>query len=552
MSDIKNSCLNNITLSSTLNSICKSVTRDYLDSIDIDNPPSPDEIEVELVNLTREAINLENQIRSKCDKLKAPIKLKASQIGDILLKLHNIVCIDYLDKGVYGDGCVLAVYQDSGPQEGLYSCCENYIEKMVEEYDYSITEKELNDVMKHLKRNARIVLRNVDPDLIAVNNGIFNFKTKQLMPFSPEYIFVAKLKVDYNPFAVNKTIHNEEDGTDWDVESWMSELSDDPEIVQLLWEVIAAIVRPFVKWNKVAWFYSDTGNNGKGTICELLRNICGDGSYASIPVADFEKPFALEPLLSVNVVITDENNVGDYVDKAANFKAAVTNDIISINRKYRQVVSVCFKGFILECCNDMIRIKDRSESFARRMLIIPFDKCFTGKERKYIKHDYLHRPEVLEYVLYKVLHMNFYELSEPRACISLLEDYKEFNDPIRLFWNEISEELVWDLVPYAFLYDLYKAWFKKNSPGGAIQSKRPFKDSIKSIIRTCSNWICYDKKVRPAQRMKKTEMLISEYELEDWRCWDSGGHYKTILKSSYNGGLIRTGMGMDDVTFEDA
>src|SRR5699024_12115213 len=115
-------------------------------------------------------------------------------------------------------------------------------------------------------------------------------------------------------------------------ESWMKELSDDSEIVNLLWEILGAIIRPLVPWNKSAWFYSEKGNNGKGTLCELMRQLCGSGSYASIPLADMGKDFMLEPLTRASAIIVDENDVGTYIDKAANLKAIITNDVIQINK----------------------------------------------------------------------------------------------------------------------------------------------------------------------------------------------------------------------------
>ena len=186
-------------------------------------------------------------------------------------------------------------------------------------------------------------------------------------------------------------IHNDEDGTDWDVESWMMSLSDDLEVVQVLWECLGAIIRPNVPWNKSAWFYSESGNNGKGTLCELMRQLCGEGSYASIPLSDFGKDFMLEPLLRASSIIVDENDVGTFIDKAANLKAVITGDTLSINRKFKTPVAFNFHGFMVQCLNEMPRIKDRSDSFFRRQLFVPFTKCFTGAERKYIKTDYLHR-----------------------------------------------------------------------------------------------------------------------------------------------------------------
>ena len=57
------------------------------------------------------------------------------------------------------------------------------------------------------------------------------------------------------------------------------------------------------------------------------------------------------------------------------------------------------------------------------------------------------RKEVVEYVMYKVLNMNYYEFDVPEVCKNALEEYKEFNDPVRQFMAEIMPQLQWDFVP---------------------------------------------------------------------------------------------------------
>ena len=529
----------------TLNETIRICTEDYLDQIDLDNPPTPSDIEAELVTLVKDACLLENQIRAKGDTLKPPTKLCPSQISSIMLKLHNIVRVKCGGENADPAYDLLAIYQDSGDNEGIYITDEDVFKKLAKQYNYGISGRELSDVMEMIRLEAPRVSRTKNRDLIAVNNGIFNYETKQLEPFSPEYVFLVKSKVNYNPFAVNVVIHNDDDDTDWDVESWMADLSDDPEVVQLLWEILSAIVRPFVRWNKSAWFYSNTGNNGKGTLCELMRSLCGDGSFAAIPLSDFSKDFALEPLTRATAVIVDENDVGCYIDKAANLKAVITNDVIPINRKFKTPISYQFYGFMVQCLNEFPRIKDKSDSFYRRQLFIPFDRCFTGRERKYIKNDYLHRPEVLEYVLYKVLTMNFYTLSEPASCKNALDEYKEFNDPVRQFLDEMFPQFVWDLVPFSFLYDLYKSWFRKNSPNGTIQGRNTFINDVLNLLGDYPDWYCMGRTVavRPAQKMSKPEPLIAEYNLVEWKNQNyGGGNLDRIcipsLKSSYNG-LLR-------------
>ena len=337
------------------------------------------------------------------------------------------------------------------------------------------------------------------------------------MPFSPDYVFLTKSRVNYNPNAQNVVIHNDNDGTDWDVESWLEEVVPDAEVRQLIWEILGAIIRPFVRWNKSAWFYSTTGNNGKGTLCALMRNLCGPGTYASIPLSDFGKEFHLEPLLRASAIIVDENDVGTYIDKAANLKAVITGDTIQVNRKFKLPIAYRFCGFMVQCLNEMPRVKDKSNSFYRRQLFVPFTACFTGRERKYIKDDYLKRPEVLEYVLWKVLNMDYYQLSEPEACKAALDEYKTTNDPLAQFLEEILSQLAWDLAPLEFIYDLYRSWMRRNNPSGAPVSKTILARELAEQIKLYPDWSYEREKIhKPGHKMDCAEPLIDEYDLTKW------------------------------------
>lgn len=530
----------------TLNHIIKTVTKAFVFLLDSNNPPPPADIEETLLEDIQNDISLENANRAKGNSLKAPCKLNASQIADIMLKIHHIVRVNCAGPNSDESCDILAIYL---PEEGIYTSDEDVFKLLALEYNYSATPKELKDIVEIIRIKAPRVERTEDRDLITVNNGIFNFATKELMPFSPDYVFLSKSKVNYNPKATNVVIHNDEDATDWDVESWLAELSDDSETVQLIWEILSAIVRPMVRWNKSAWLYSEMGCNGKGTLCELMRNLVGEGSYATIPLSDFGKDFALEPLIRSSAIIVDENDVGSYVDKAANLKAVITGDVISINRKFKTAIAYQPRVFMVQCLNEYPRIKDRSESFYRRQLFIPFTKSFKGQERKYIKEDYLYRPEVLEYVLFKVLNMNHYKLSEPEACKLALDEYKTANDPIRVFLDEMLPQFVWDLVPYSFLYALYLEYMKRNNPKGSPESKNKFTLEVRGLISgnrdKYSDWTITSGQTRPGKRMNNPEHLIAQFNLIDWKNPTfTGGDLDKIctpmLATKYEG-LLRIG-----------
>lgn len=560
-----------------LNDIVRNETSSYLsDSVDPENPPLPSTIESELLDRVNDSIEIENVGRPKRNQLPFLKTLTHGQISMILLHLHNICRIAPAGKNTDADYDLIAMYMSEGPDAGIFVTSEDTFRAVARQYNFSLTTNEFREILAALKDGSPRRYRTQDRDLIAVNNGVFNYATKTLEPFSPEHVFLSKSHVDYDPGATNVVLTNPDDGTTWDVESWMETLSDDPEVVHLLWEILGAIIRPHVRWNKSAWFYSERGNNGKGTLCELMRNLCGPTSFASIPIADFGKDFLLEPLTRASAIIVDENDVGTFIDKAANLKAVITNDVISINRKFKTPIAYQFYGFMVQCLNEFPRIKDKSESFYRRQLFVPFEKNFNGVERRYIKGDYLHRPEVLQYVLKRVLHdmPHYYQLSEPEATRDVLSDYKLVNDPVRAFWAEFEGQFVWDLLPFGFLYDLYKVWFGQSSPSGSPVGKHTFIADLINIVDGSDTWYCNDRKakIRPAQRMNAPEPLIVAYDLTAWmnpmarNSNDVNKKAMPLLNPNYTGllrhasgpaavegddGTDDDGLSLDDTTFDD-
>ena len=529
----------------TYDQLLAELTKEYLDIAESAGLKDIKTIAHELLAATNRSISTMSNINKKKNTLQ---RLSFAQIGECLIRIHNVVNLSLDDTDDASErSTVLAVYMDFGKEEGLYhiDISDTAIKKLINQYSFSAKRNDQNEVLNYLKVHAPVKKRNSNCDLIAVKNGVFDFKSKVLIPFSPDYVFTTKLKVNYNANAVNVIIHNPDDGTDWDFDTWIVEVADDQEIAEVLMQVISASVRPKVPFNKAVFFYSRKGNNGKGTICQLIRNLWGDENCCSLSVADFEKEFMLTPILNASIVLGDENPVGYTLDNADKFKQCITHDPVEVNIKFQQPKKYRFWGLIIECINEILRFKDKTGSMARRELIIPFSKSFTGAERKYIKTDYIARTEVLEYVLFKALNMNFYDFSEPQACKDALIDQREMNDPIRQFWVEVKDQFVWDLLPREFLYDLFKGWVKKNIPNCHIKGKRNFMDELADIVMEDNDWqYTGSNQVRVTKAMEDTpEPLIAAYNLEDWKNPNyTGGDVSRIcmpaFKEKYTG-LIR-------------
>lgn len=522
-----------VSLHQSYASLLYMTTESYLEDMDMENNPGPEAMELELVDATNDAIREYNNgapdddgnfpDKKKGDERYKPIKaLHPVQIAMCIAKVNGAIRIAMGGLDAESTYDVIGIYQDRGVDEGIYITSEDDVKKLARRYNPLLSQREFAEVLSALRDLVGRKERCSDTDLIPVNNGLFDYKNKMLLPFDPEYVFTSKSHVNFNINAKNPHI-TMPDGAVWDVESWMESLSDDPEVVKLLWEILGAIIRPNVAWNKSAWLYSENGNNGKGTLCTLMRNLCGAGAYASIPLKDFAKDFMLEPLLRASAIIVDENDVGTYIDQAANVKAIITNDVIAINRKFKQPISFRFDGLMVQCMNEFPKVKDRSESFYRRLLLVPMEKRFEGHERKYIKNDYLYRDDVLQYVLYKVLYTtNYYELSEPKVCRELLGGFKEYNDTTLQFMKEVLFDASWKLLPKQFVYDLYVAWFRRNNVNGKALGKKNFLHEFEARLPmiTCEGkqlWTCAKNQVTSTEElMGFAEPLILTYNLEPW------------------------------------
>ena len=505
----------------TWNEIITGATDTYIRrvlALPVKDRPSPQDMERSVLHATNLVIAAENQLRDKSNRMTALRTLTHAQVAKLLIAFEIFVKIAPSGKNSDPDYDLVGGYCASGEDEGIYLTSEDQLRRVARGYSASITTNDWREILSVLRESAPRVHRCSDRDLIAVNNGVFHYGRKELLPFSPEYVFVAKSRVNYVADAESPEI-TMPDGQVWELEQWMADLHDnDPATTELLWEITGAVVRPHVRWNKSAWLHSDRGNNGKGSLVELMRNLCGAASHVSIPLTELGKDFMLEPLTRASAIIVDENDVGTFIDKAANLKALITNDVLMINRKNKVPISYQFWGFMVQCLNEFPRIKDKSDSFYRRQTFIHFPKSFTGVERRYIKDDYLSRPEVLEYALKRVLHMDYYELSTPDATAQILEEFKIHNDPVRQFWAEHRDQFVWDRLPPQFVYDLYRAWFEDANPSGYATGKNTMIAELRAIVETDPDWT-----VHPAATVRcpmgeagVPEPMIQNYRLARW------------------------------------
>jgi len=550
----------------TKNATIKMLTKEYLSTLDVSvikNESDLDLVEEELLTKTQEAFDEHNAVCDKNKKWKNPDTLSVYQTSEVMQKVFTIKNVSFSDVEIKKTNTLTCIYindlvirlmknkdRDLSDSKGLFSPDETIIKEIASIINVESTYQFIENLLDKIRNSSACVQRCPNPDLIPVGNGVFDYKTKNLLAFDSELVFMSKSPINYNPMAVNKVFINP-DGTTWDYENWLSTLSDDDEVVEVLKLIPSCLLRVNVRWNRALFLLGNNGNNGKSTLLNCWRNLLGKSAWCSIPLADFSKEFRLEPLIHSQAVIVDENDTSDFISKVGNLKAVITNDVIQINRKFKEAITFQFKGFMVQALNDTPKFNDLSESWYRRQLYLPMTKCFTGKENSAIKEVYLCDTGTLEYIMKIALESNFDKLPTPACSTELLGDIKIQADSVRELWYFARTELVWDLVPFTFLYALYKARYAKNYPGGHPVSYKRFINDLVNIIRTDNDdmWYCKgttsNDKIATSTRMSKPEPLILEYQLGDWMNKNHKGNNTDqicmpVLKSNYNG-LLRIG-----------
>ena len=293
---------------------------------------------------------------------------------------------------------------------------------------------------------------------ILVKNGIYDRQKRKLLPFDYKFINFSTIETKIVADAPLPAIGG------WDVESWLLDLmSGDEDLVKLLWQVISASLNGNYSYRKSIWLVGN-GNDGKGTYQQLITNLIGNSNVAPLKLNQFAERFGLAIIEGKTVIIGDDVQAGIYVDESSNFNSVVTGEPVSVEKKGENPYMAVFKKTVIQSTNGMPSFKNKSNGTYRRIIIIPFLKTFSAKDDNWsIKDDYIKRPEVLEYVLWKAINLDFDRFSEPKATQERMQEFKEENNTVYKFLNEYLSDVVSTRIPTKFLWDVYRSWCHENN-----------------------------------------------------------------------------------------
>ena len=300
-----------------------------------------------------------------------------------------------------------------------------------------------------------------------LKNGMLDWRTGVIEMYDPCHYSTVQLPVTWNPDAKCPT-----------VDKFLEEVLD-PELVELIWEVIGICIYTGMGFH-IGIFFDGSGRNGKGTLIRLIQSLVPDQFTSHVELNSINKDkFAKAQLF--NKIL---NVVGDLSPTALNdvsmFKQLTGDDTITADFKYGQSFNFKNEATMLFATNEMPYVRDTTFGLYERMLIIPFDKVSLSKEQV----DKTLEPRMaleLEGVLVKAVEglrraKSRGHLKKVKRCEDALAKFRMGSFWLNS-WAEKTFELTSspsDRVRRSDLYELYKTW--AGAEGLSVLSKADFKE----------------------------------------------------------------------------
>ena len=502
--------------------LAKRITDNYIEKYHASGyslPEREETIVCEMMQLFQEAREIANISLSTGNKIARVKCLPNYAIARILCEKNEWALIDMLgDEEEARDKrgqnkFVVAKYETEGPDKGTWTPGDSWQEfrgfvKNVHKYSSLAKDaerKEIFEIIKGIAEDNR-KLKTDDPRYSAFNNGILDWKTHELLPFSSKYVFFVKSGINLKKNVPEPHLREHGETEDWTFDTWMDELTDnDAEMKNALYILLQAVIHPTRRWDAIVFFLNHTGNNGKGTFGKVCRSIAPQAF--SMPFANLGDNFLPEEAMYSTVIISDENDAGETQaaksEKVA--KAIATGDIFSLNAKFKAAHDVRNRMLQIHMLNALLKLADTSDSFRRRCIFFLFKKCFTGCEKKWIKDEYLSRTDVLEWVVSHVV-FDMEEATEIPRCkdhATIMNDTINKNNTVAAFFDDFEYNFTWQFMPVQMLYDAYALWYKdtnKSSNAGCyIKNSKAFAEDVKALCQSRSD-LEYVTKVRMSSK----------------------------------------------------
>ena len=312
---------------------------------------------------------------------------------------------------------------------------------------------------------------NIQPRYAHFKNGVYDFKTNQILPHSKEYYFTNgrdyALEPDKNAPETNA----------WFVESFGDGYKTMMEYIGYMFYRSYEPIQAFV-------IVKSKGGDGKSTFFREVENLIGDGNYSSLPLSNLTPPLGNG---------NKNFDVAELYHKQANINADISNSIIgdtgalkrltggdtvSTNVKNHGMMQAEFYAKLLFGANELPPFRDNTHGFERRINVLDFESIPNFKEKYNLKTIRDERGAfAYECIQLAKQAMERNSLTQTESIKKNRHEWINNNDPVQEFIDECCTLGKDCYIEKSVLYDQYKIFCHKNAHNPLSSQK--FKADLK-------------------------------------------------------------------------
>lgn len=290
-------------------------------------------------------------------------------------------------------------------------------------------------------------------EFINCKNGMLDWKSGFLSPHQPSYGSTYQLDVDWNPNATCPT-----------VDAFLAQVAD-PDVVELLWEVIGISIFGGLGFQKAIILYG-TGRNGKGALLRLISKLIPEALRSNVDLQSLGKDRFASAELHGKIVNICGDIPATALSDTATFKMLTGEDSITAQFKHRDLFTFVNNATLLFSANTLPETPDKTKGFYSRLLIVPFDKV--SLEDSDIDSSIEPRMWAeLEGVLVKAVEglkraMERGGFAPTEACANALAKYIDHRDTVETFLDSAVVAVEGSEIPRSDLYTAYREYCRIN------------------------------------------------------------------------------------------
>lgn len=305
-------------------------------------------------------------------------------------------------------------------------------------------------------------------ELINLENGMYEWRTGELLPHSPDYLSTTRLPFAYDPEAECPNF-----------DRWLIEVAP-PNVREVVLEIIGYSMMSGNPLQRAVIFVGP-GGTGKGTLIRLIERMAGGENASHLTPAMMTGTF--EPATAYGKMLnTDGDLDGKYIPDTAAFKKFVGGDMFTAQHKGRPLFDFRPYAFPIFGANTISVSSDTTSGYLRRWTIVPFehlvDRTKSFDER--LLHD--EAPGIFRKAIERlstVIDQNDFTYTPETA--DALADFEKASDSVRTWLDDDEHVIEADpsnreakaLRPW--LYTKYAEWCKDTGHGRPISRTRLLK-----------------------------------------------------------------------------